>query len=86
MTRLSEYVHLNTMQTLRIVPARDRPGVILAGQGSDLWFLSLADAKSYAAYALRLTGGRTELRDQNGNLTDWFDVPAVGEDGLRPLI
>ena len=74
------------MQTLCILPARDRPGVILSGQGSELWFLSLNDAKSYAEYALRLTGGRTELRDANGNLTDWFDVPATGQEGLRPLL
>lgn len=74
------------MRTLCIVPAGDRPGVILAGQGSDLWFLSLDDARSYAEYCLRLTGGRTELRDAQGNLTDWFDVPAIGQDGVRFLI
>ncbi|MBV8900446.1 MAG: hypothetical protein JOY92_10100 [Verrucomicrobia bacterium] len=75
------------MRTLCISPAGDRPGVILAGQGSDeLWFLNVDDARSYAEYCLRLTGGRTELRDKRGNLTDWFDVPAANQDGVRFLI
>ncbi|MBV9998829.1 MAG: hypothetical protein JO015_06915 [Verrucomicrobia bacterium] len=74
------------MRTLCILPAGDRPGVVLAGQGSDLWFLSLDDARSYAEHCLRLTGGRTELRDEHGNLTDWFDVAPAGQDGAQFLI
>lgn len=71
------------MPTLYISPADDRPGVILSGQGSDLWFLSLADAKAYAKHALRLCGGRTELRDSYGNVLDWFEVPPAGDDVAR---
>ncbi|HEY0791471.1 MAG TPA: hypothetical protein VGD78_10450 [Chthoniobacterales bacterium] len=74
------------MRTLAILPAGDRPGVILSGQGADLWFLSLNDAKAYAEHILRITGGRTEVRDAYGRLTDWFDVPPVGDDGIRLLI
>ena len=74
------------MRTLAILPAGDRPGVVLSGNGADLWFLRLSDATAYARHTLRITGGRTELRDSYGSLTDWFDVPAVGDDGIRLLI
>jgi hypothetical protein len=71
------------MPTLQILPASDRPGVILSGQGTDLWFLSLADAKSYAEHVLRLSGGRTELRDHFGNLIDWFEIAPASDDSMR---
>jgi hypothetical protein len=68
---------------LKILPAPNRPGVLLSGQGSDLWFLSLSDAKAYAEHTLRLSGGRTEVRDHYGNLMDWFEVPPLSDDGVR---
>jgi hypothetical protein len=71
------------MQLMKILPAPDRPGVLLSGQGADLWFLSLVDAKAYAEHALRLSGGRTEIRDHYDNLIDWFEIPPLGDDGVR---
>ncbi len=74
---------MNIMELLRIFPASDRPGMILAGLGPDLWFISLPDAKAYARHALRLTGGRVEFRDGFGNVVDRFDISPAEDDGLR---
>ncbi|MBV9673587.1 MAG: hypothetical protein JO076_12290 [Verrucomicrobia bacterium] len=70
------------MQILFISSAHDSPGVILAGLGTDIWFMTLADAKAYARHALHLTGGRVEMRDDFGNVADWSDFPPAEDDGL----